>query len=174
MLQQERKLMAAQAVRTWQATMAPAPAAGKAPHAGLEAASAAASAAPQEPPKTEQEHSTAMPVDVCAEGRDEQMCTAASSSTDLQLATPAEPLRARRRAKQAPSAALLAAGATQIAIQHGDGLQASSHPAAVCTGGDKAQHLAKACSLQPASKEGNDGTYCCLEHACILVSAISL
>ena len=161
-LQQEWRLMAAQAARTWQATTAPAPAAGKAPQTGLEAATAAASVAPQELPETEQNQSPARPLHARAEGRNEQMCMAASSSTDLQIAFPIEPPRARRRAKQAPSAALLAAGATQIATQHGAAPQASTQPAAACRGGEKAQRLDKACSLQPARKEGNDGTSCCL------------
>ena len=167
-LQQQWKVMAAQTARTWQTTTAPAPA-----QTGLQAASAAASVDPQELLKTEQSRSTIRPLDAPTEGRHEQMCMAASSSTALQVVFPAEPVRARRRAKQAPAAALLAAGATQIATQHGDALQASSHPAAACMGGDEAQHLSEACSWQPASKKGNDGTYCCLEHACSVVSAIS-
>ena len=167
-LQQEWNLMAAQTARTRQTTTAPAPA-----QTGLQAASAAASVDPRDLPKTEQSQSTIGPLDAPTEGRNEQMCMAASSSTTQQVVSPAESVRARRRAKQAPAAALLAAGATQIAPQHGDALQASSHPAAACMDGDEAQHLSEACSLQPASKKGNDGTYCCLEHACSVVSAIS-
>ena len=172
-LQQERKLMAAQAAGTWRATMASAPAAGTSSQTGPEAAPAAASAAAQKLPQTEQNHSNARPLDARAEGRDEQMCTAASSSTELQVVPPAEPVRARRRAKQAPSAALLAAGATQMATQHGGVLQASSHPAAACMGVDEAEHLYKACCSQPASKKVNEGTTCCMEHVCNVVSATS-